>query len=74
MILRNLYIFSLLISRKFDVAIHDYSGEQREQAQALVERKGTINVKYTPFNFQCRYPTRLRDESLAELGAYGTNV
>lgn len=50
------------------------SGEQREQAQALVERKGALNVKYTPFNFQCRYPTRLRDESLADLGAYGTSV
>jgi len=39
-----------------------------------LERKGPLNVKYTPFNFQCRYPTRLADEALADLGAYGTSV
>jgi hypothetical protein len=40
------------------------SGEQRAAAQALVERKGSMSVKYTPFNFQCKYPVKLRDSSL----------
>jgi hypothetical protein len=40
------------------------SGEQRAAAQALVDRKGSMSVKYTPFNFQCKYPVKLRDSSL----------
>jgi hypothetical protein len=40
------------------------SGEQRAAAQALVDRKGSFSVKYTPFNFQCKYPVKLRDSSL----------
>jgi len=41
-----------------------YSGEQRAAARALIERKGPLSVKYTPFNFQCKYPTRLSEATL----------
>lgn len=43
---------------------HVYSGEQRAAARALIARKGPLSVKYTPFNFQCKYPTRLSDATL----------
>ena len=43
---------------------YKYSGEQRAAARTVIARKGPLSVKYTPFNFQCKYPTRLSDATL----------
>eukprot|EP01032_Pedospumella_encystans_P010838 gene10838-12651_t len=46
------------------VLVQHLSGEQRAAARALIARKGPLSVKYTPFNFQCKYPTRLSETTL----------
>lgn len=50
---KSLFVFTL------------HSGELKSAIQALMQKKGNISIKYTAFNFQCKYPTRLKDSSLA---------
>ena len=40
------------------------SGELKDSVEALINQPGSFSVRYTPFNFQCRYPTRLQESSL----------
>lgn len=49
-----------------------YSGELRAALQGLIDRRGSFSVKYTPLNFQCQYPTRLRDEDLERSASEGS--